>query len=39
MELINKLDNEDLNMRQSQGQTPLMIASKNGNRPLGWSGG
>ena len=33
-ELINKLDNEDLNMRQSQGQTPLMIASKNGNRPL-----
>ena len=28
------MDNEDLNMRQSQGQTPLMIASKNGNRPL-----
>merc|ERR1719192_2450136 len=33
-ELISSLDNEDVNMKQSQGLTPLMIASKNGNRPL-----
>ena len=33
-ELISSLDNEDVNMKQSQGLTPLMIASKNGNRLL-----
>ena len=33
-ELLTGLDNEDINKSQCQGLTPLMIACRNGNRPL-----
>ena len=33
-ELLTGLDSEDINRSQGQGLTPLMIACRNGNRPL-----